>query len=67
MQLQYLKENGFLLYITCSVFKRENEENVSFIQQQIDLQLIKAEYLKGYEMQADTLFVALFKKYRLIK
>jgi len=60
--LRYLKEDGLLLYITCSVFKKENEENVTFIQQHSNLQLIKSEYLKGYEIQADTLFVALFKK-----
>lgn len=60
--LRYLKEDGLLLYITCSVFKKENEENVTFIQQHNHLRLIKSEYLKGYEMQADTLFVALFKK-----
>lgn len=59
--LPYLKENGFLLYVTCSVFKKENEENVSLIQQETGLQLIKSEYLKGYEIQADTLFVTLFK------
>lgn len=59
---KYLKEDGYLLYITCSVFKKENEENVTFIQQKTSLKLIKSEYLKGYEMQADTLFVALFKK-----
>jgi 16S rRNA (cytosine967-C5)-methyltransferase len=58
----YLKSNGFLLYITCSVFKNENEENVSFFVEKTGLQLIKSQYLKGYEMQADTLFVALFKK-----
>lgn len=58
----YLKSNGFLLYITCSVFKNENEENVSFFEEKTGLQLIKSQYLKGYEMQADTLFVALFKK-----
>ncbi len=59
--LQCLKENGYLLYITCSVFKEENEENVKFFLKKTSLQLIKNEYLKGYEMQADTLFVALFK------
>ncbi len=59
---KYLKENGYLLYITCSVFKKENEENVDFIQNNLNLQFIKSEYLKGYEMQADTLFVALFRK-----
>ena len=59
---QCLSENGYFLYITCSVFKKENEEMVDFIQKNLTLELIKNEYLKGYEMQADTLFVALFKK-----
>ena len=59
---EYLNENGYLLYITCSVFKKENEENVDFFQKNLSLQLVKSEYLKGYEMQADTLFAALFKK-----
>ncbi len=57
-----LKENGRLLYITCSVFKEENEENANFIQKQLRLQLVQSKYLEGYEMQADTLFVALFAK-----
>jgi 16S rRNA (cytosine967-C5)-methyltransferase len=60
--IKYLNENGYLLYITCSVLKKENEENVDFLQKNLNLQLIKSEYLKGYEMQADTLFAALFKK-----
>lgn len=59
---KYLKDGGCLLYITCSVFKKENEENVNFIQHETSLELVKSEYLKGYEMQADTLFAALFKK-----
>ena len=62
--LQRLKENGYLLYITCSVFKKENEENVHFFIERSGLSLVKSQYLKGYEMQADTLFVALFKKYK---
>jgi len=57
-----LNENGHLLYITCSVFKKENEENIDFIKNHLNLVLIKSEYLKGYEIQADTLFVALLKK-----
>ena len=59
---KYLSENGHLLYITCSVFKKENEENVSYIQGNLNLEVVKSGYLKGYEMQADTLFAALFKK-----
>jgi 16S rRNA (cytosine967-C5)-methyltransferase len=60
--MPHLKVNGHLLYITCSVFKRENEENAAFFQQQFHLSLLKMEYLKGYERRADTLFVALFEK-----
>ena len=57
-----LAKGGYLLYITCSVFKKENEENVNFIQKNLNLQLLKSDYLKGYQMQADTLFAALFRK-----
>ena len=57
-----LKEDGLLLYITCSVFKKENEENVLFLQKDMELELLKATYFKGYQIQADTLFAALFKK-----
>ena len=57
-----IKAGGYLLYITCSVFKKENEEVVSFLQAQTGTQLVSQQYLKGYEMQADTMFVALFKK-----
>lgn len=60
--LPHLKNNGHLLYITCSVFKMENEDNVIFFREKFQLDLISSEYLKGYEVQADTLFVALFKK-----
>lgn len=55
-----LKKEGFLLYITCSVFKNENEEVVDFIQQRLSLQLQFMQYLKGYDKKADTLFTALF-------
>ena len=58
----YMAQNGYLLYITCSVFDKENEENAAFIQQELRLKLLRMEYLKGYGMKADTLFVALFKK-----
>lgn len=58
--VQHLKQNGYFLYITCSVFKKENEENIAFIRQQFGLQLMKQELLTGYEKQADTMFAALF-------
>ena len=57
-----LKVEGCLLYITCSVFKKENEEVVEFIQSNSELELMKIELLKGYDKKADTMFAALFKK-----
>lgn len=57
-----VKKKGWLLYITCSVFEKENEENVAFIQDQLGCTLVESGYLKGYHMRADTLFAALFRK-----
>ncbi len=58
--IPHLKKGGHLLYVTCSVYKKENEEIVAFIQEELHLQLIKNEILKGYEVKADTMFAALF-------
>ena len=56
-----LKQGGFFLYITCSVFYKENEEVVEIILQNTDLTLVKTQYMKGYTEKADTLFTALFR------
>jgi 16S rRNA (cytosine967-C5)-methyltransferase len=58
--IPHLANNGFFLYITCSVFKKENESVVEFIQKKFRLQLIKQEVFIGYDKQADTMFGALF-------
>ena len=55
-----VRKHGYFLYITCSVFRQENEEVVAYLKQEGLLQLHSMEYLKGYEDKADTLFVALF-------
>ena len=57
-----LEPEGYLLYITCSVFKKENEEVVEFIKEKFNLHIIKMELLKGYDKKADTMFAALMKK-----
>jgi 16S rRNA (cytosine967-C5)-methyltransferase len=57
---RYVRKSGYFLYITCSVFREENEEVVAYLEQEGLLQLHTMEYLKGYEGKADTLFVALF-------
>ncbi len=55
-------QDGYLLYITCSVFAAENEEVVEFIKANSSLQLQRMEFLKGYDKKADTMFVALFRR-----
>lgn len=57
-----LTPGGSLLYITCSVFTRENEGMVTFIKEKFHAEPVSMELLKGYEDKADTLFAALLKK-----
>lgn len=58
----YLQTGGLFFYITCSVFRKENEEIVEFITTTLPLQLVESRYNKGYCDKADTLFVAVFKR-----
>lgn len=60
--VEQLKPNGYFLYITCSVFKKENEDNVAWMQEELKLQLVKQEVIKGYSVKADTMFAALLRK-----
>jgi 16S rRNA (cytosine967-C5)-methyltransferase len=58
--IPHLKEGGHFVYITCSVFKKENEELVKFIKEKFHLQQKQMELLIGYGEKADTMFMALF-------
>ncbi|OQP62064.1 Fmu (Sun) domain-containing protein [Niastella vici] len=60
--IPHLKPGGFFLYCTCSVFRKENEEVLQFIQEQHSLQLLRSTLLTGYDQKADTLFGAVFQK-----
>jgi len=60
--LMALKPGGYFLYITCSVFKKENEGAVNYLLENFTLKVLKMELLKGYELKADTMFVALLQK-----
>jgi 16S rRNA (cytosine967-C5)-methyltransferase len=50
------------LYITCSVFREENEEMVAWLLQEEGVELVKQEVIQGYRQQADTMFGALLRK-----
>ena len=55
-----LKKGGMFIYITCSVFKAENEAIVHFIKEKFHLRLLQMELLKGYDKKADSMFTAAF-------
>ncbi len=56
--VKYLKEGKPLIYITCSVFKQENEDVVAFLLENLPLKLERMELIKGYNHKADTMFAA---------
>ena len=60
--VKYLKEGKPLIYITCSVFKEENEEVIDYLLENLPLKLEKMELIKGYHHKADTMFVARLTK-----
>jgi len=57
-----LQSNGYFLYITCSVFTKENNKIVEYLIKKFNLKLIEQKYFEGFEMRADTMFAALLKK-----
>lgn len=56
-----LLPGGYYLYITCSVFRQENEEISAFISRELGLQLLNEGYKKGYSKKADSMYAALFQ------
>lgn len=60
--IPFVKAGGYLLYITCSVFTKENEEVVERISSHSGMDLIESKYYLGYDKKADSMFAALFQK-----
>lgn len=56
-----LNKEGYFLYITCSVFRKENEEAVEYLAQNCSLNLIEMKTIAGYSHRADSMFVALLQ------
>ena len=56
-----VKEGGHFLYMTCSVYASENEEQVNYISTK-GLQLKKAILFEGWQHHADSLFAAWFTR-----
>ncbi len=56
-----LSNGAHMLFITCSVFKSENEDNVTFMEEQLGLKCLRQQLITGYEHRADTMFAALLQ------
>ena len=54
--VQYLKPSKQLVYITCSVYGKENELVVDKAMKYLNLKLISQNYIEGYQHNADTMF-----------
>ncbi|MEV4881707.1 RsmB/NOP family class I SAM-dependent RNA methyltransferase [Chitinophaga ginsengisegetis] len=52
----FVKKGGSLIYITCSVFKQENEEVVKYIEEISDLRKQEGGVIAGYDKGADTMY-----------
>lgn len=58
----YLKKGASLIYITCSIYKDENEDVVAYLLSHFDLELDKKGIIVGYNNKADSMFAAHFIK-----
>lgn len=59
---QYVKPGGTLLYSTCTLNKKENEENVAFIKENLPFVLEETKELLPGEGDTDGFYMARFKR-----
>ena len=57
--LEKLHQKGFFLYVTCSIYREENENVIEHLIKEYNLKLVKSSYLTGYQIKADTMFAAI--------
>lgn len=60
--IPFLKQGGTLTYITCSVFREENEAVIQYLLDNTSLRKETAEVITGYTQGADSMFAAQLRK-----
>jgi 16S rRNA (cytosine967-C5)-methyltransferase len=59
---KHVADGGILAYVTCSVFKQENEDVVGRLLLNTNLELAHQQVINGIEQKADCMFIAIFRK-----
>jgi 16S rRNA (cytosine967-C5)-methyltransferase len=57
---QELVPGAFLLYLTCSAYRDENEDMTNYLKAAYGLNCLKSGIIAGYTRKADTMYAALF-------
>ncbi|MBO6517184.1 MAG: hypothetical protein JJ975_11600 [Bacteroidia bacterium] len=60
--LPFLKKGGHVMYLTCSVYTRENEGVTNRLETELGLLTVKKGYVKGYENDSDSMFYGILQK-----
>ena len=60
--VEKLKAGGNLIYITCSVYEDENEKQVEWFMENLNMELLNSKYLQYSNEGGDTMFGARLKK-----
>ncbi len=58
----YLKPAGKLIYMTCSLYAEENENQVAAFCKELNLELIQNDYLNAFTQGGDCLYLAVLRK-----
>jgi len=60
--VRYLKPQGKLMYITCSVFEAENEQLIRYLEEEHGLVVEEGGIIKGYNRKSDSMFAVRLRK-----
>lgn len=60
--IPHVKKGGTIIYITCSVFSGENEDQITFFETQYGLTAVFSEIIDGTGNKGDSMFLAILRK-----